>query len=172
MTTIAREHSRRLGVPLEASTLQYLNRIENPDVLRQGQRLRIPVDPIRVVVFKRSFLLAIYVGDRILRTTWCAHGKAGCETPETTFRLIEKTAEPDWPRPEGGLVPYGHPDNPLGTHFLKLEHSERHGFGIHGTWRPESIGTRASLGCVRVPNDEIAELYQLLPRGALVEVRP
>jgi lipoprotein-anchoring transpeptidase ErfK/SrfK len=37
------------------------------------------------------------------------------------------------------------------------------GFGIHGTWDPDSIGTAASLGCVRMRNEEVEELYDFIP---------
>jgi lipoprotein-anchoring transpeptidase ErfK/SrfK len=37
------------------------------------------------------------------------------------------------------------------------------GFGIHGTWDANSIGTNASLGCVRMRNAEVEELYDFIP---------
>lgn len=44
--------------------------------------------------------------------------------------------------------------------------------GIHGTNRPGSIGSAASLGCVRVPNDVAIELGGLISAGVPVEIRP
>lgn len=44
--------------------------------------------------------------------------------------------------------------------------------GIHGTNRPGSIGRAASLGCVRVPNDMIIVLQELVRLGTPVEIRP
>jgi lipoprotein-anchoring transpeptidase ErfK/SrfK len=43
--------------------------------------------------------------------------------------------------------------------------------GIHGTNSPDSIGKAASLGCVRLPNDLITELYGLVTLGTPVEIR-
>lgn len=43
--------------------------------------------------------------------------------------------------------------------------------GIHGTRNESSIGGAVSLGCVRMPNDLITELYNLVPLGTPVEVR-
>ncbi len=43
--------------------------------------------------------------------------------------------------------------------------------GIHGTNRPGSIGQAASLGCVRLPNDVILRLHELVPIGTPVEIR-
>ncbi|HEX6946978.1 MAG TPA: L,D-transpeptidase [Acidimicrobiia bacterium] len=43
--------------------------------------------------------------------------------------------------------------------------------GIHGTNRPGTIGSAASLGCVRVPNDVALRLHELVPIGTPVEIR-
>lgn len=43
--------------------------------------------------------------------------------------------------------------------------------GIHGTNNPSSIGKAVSLGCVRLPNDVIEDLFALVPVGTPVEIR-
>lgn len=43
--------------------------------------------------------------------------------------------------------------------------------GIHGTNRPDTIGSAASLGCVRVPNHVALRLNELVPLGTPVEIR-
>ena len=45
------------------------------------------------------------------------------------------------------------------------------GFGAHGTPEPESIGTMASAGCIRMLDADIAEYFQFVPRGSKVVVR-
>lgn len=52
----------------------------------------------------------------------------------------------------------------LGTHRLLLGN----GYAIHGTNKPETIGRSVSHGCVRVTNDDIARLYQIVPIGTPV----
>lgn len=42
------------------------------------------------------------------------------------------------------------------------------GYGIHGTDVPTSIGTQASHGCVRVRNEDIETLYQMVKVGTPV----
>ena len=42
--------------------------------------------------------------------------------------------------------------------------------GIHGTNRPGSIGNAASLGCIRVPNEVITRLHEMVPIGTPVEI--
>ncbi len=44
------------------------------------------------------------------------------------------------------------------------------GYGIHGTDVPSSIGRSASHGCIRVRNEDIETLYQLVPVGTPVFV--
>lgn len=43
--------------------------------------------------------------------------------------------------------------------------------GIHGTNNSSSIGSNISLGCVRLPNDMIALLHEMVPIGTKVEIR-
>ena len=45
------------------------------------------------------------------------------------------------------------------------------GFGAHGTPMPETIGTMSSAGCIRMYDNDIEELYKVLPRKAKVVVR-
>jgi len=37
------------------------------------------------------------------------------------------------------------------------------GYGIHGTWEPDTIGRQSSAGCIRLLNDDVAELFVMLP---------
>jgi nucleoid-associated protein YgaU len=163
-TRLAREHRIRL----EGTTIGHLNGITDPRRLGAGQLLRVPIDPVRTVVHRSSFLLAVYVGDDLWRLWWCAHGKSGQETEPGTYEIVEKVKSPDWYRPGGGVVPFGHPENPLGTHFVKFD---RNGYGIHGTWEPDSIRHRSSQGCIRLRNEEVAVYFELIPRGSAVEIR-
>ncbi|HEX4631089.1 MAG TPA: L,D-transpeptidase [Chthoniobacterales bacterium] len=43
---------------------------------------------------------------------------------------------------------------------------------IHGTNHEEEIGTAASHGCVRMKNDDVAELFDWVTEGTPVEIRP
>lgn len=71
------------------------------------------------------------------------------------------------------------PNSPWGPHALGISArsdtiTEFNGgdgiIGIHGTNNPNSIGDNVSLGCVRVPNDMITALHQLVPIGTRVTV--
>ena len=148
-----------------------MNRISDPRTLRAGTVLKIPTQAVHTVVEKRSFLMAVYLGDVIVRLYWISHGKDNC-TPETTFTIGDKQEKPDWFDSEKGkLIPYGHPDNPLGDFFVRFNHEAHRGFGAHGTIEPESIGTMASRGCVRMRDEDVREFFRIIPRGSKVVVR-
>jgi L,D-transpeptidase ErfK/SrfK len=99
----------------------------------------------------------------------------GRSTPLGTFWVAEKLVNPHWypprsvrkERPElPPSVPPG-PDNPLGTHAMRL--SSRH-ILIHGTNRPFGVGRRVSHGCIRLYPEDIVRLYGLAPVGTKVMV--
>jgi lipoprotein-anchoring transpeptidase ErfK/SrfK len=69
------------------------------------------------------------------------------------------------------VIPFGHPDNILGNYFVKFEHQSFQGYGAHGTPEPETIGTMASAGCVRMLDGDIREFFRVIPRGTPVHVR-
>jgi lipoprotein-anchoring transpeptidase ErfK/SrfK len=43
--------------------------------------------------------------------------------------------------------------------------------GIHGTNRPDLVGTDVSSGCIRVTNDVIRKMVKILPLGTPVTIR-
>ena len=161
---------RKENLAVEDGTLAVLNRIHNPNAIQVGQKLKVPVAPIVGVLEKRSFTFAIYVGEHLLRLYRVGHGKHD-GTPVTEFTVAEKQPQPQWTAPDGNVYPYGHPSNILGEYFVKFTHASYSGFGAHGTPQPETIGTMSSAGCIRMYADDIAELFRILPRGALVVVR-
>jgi lipoprotein-anchoring transpeptidase ErfK/SrfK len=69
----------------------------------------------------------------------------------------------------GGLK--GGPDNPLGPRALYLYRDGRDTFfRLHGTTEPETIGQAVSSGCIRLFNQDIIDLYDLVKVGTHVTV--
>lgn len=65
----------------------------------------------------------------------------------------------------------GGPDNPLGARALYLfANGVDTMYRLHGTNDPTSIGKAVSSGCVRLLNQDIAELYPRVPVGTKVVV--
>lgn len=66
----------------------------------------------------------------------------------------------------------GGPTNPLGAAALYLYQGDKDTlYRIHGTNAPQSIGTAASSGCIRMRNEDIQHLYKLVGLGTKVIVR-
>jgi len=66
----------------------------------------------------------------------------------------------------------GGPENPLGARALYLYAGGQDTlYRIHGTNEPQSIGKAMSSGCIRMLNQDIAELYDQVIVGTPVTVR-
>jgi lipoprotein-anchoring transpeptidase ErfK/SrfK len=127
--------------------------------IRVGETLKIIPGPFDAVVHKRTFRLEVYLKGAFIKRYRIGLGLNG-STPEGEFKVTSKLIKPAWFRP-GGEVPYGDPENPLGTRWIGFVNE----YGIHGTWEPESIGKEGSRGCVRMLNADVEELYDLLVTG-------
>jgi lipoprotein-anchoring transpeptidase ErfK/SrfK len=88
-------------------------------------------------------------------------------------------AWPDWTPPSEMLkrrpdLPRrmkGGEDNPLGARALYLYSGARDTmFRIHGSNEPWSIGKAVSSGCIRMLNEDVADLYERVKLGASVVV--
>jgi lipoprotein-anchoring transpeptidase ErfK/SrfK len=67
----------------------------------------------------------------------------------------------------------GGPENPLGARALYLyANGVDTLYRIHGTNDPSSIGKALSSGCIRMLNQDIADLYLRVPVGSKVVVLP
>ena len=170
LARIAAKFRKEQNLKIEDGTIAVLNRITNPNAIQPGQKLKIPVAPIGAVLEKRSYSLAVYVGEDLLRLYWVGHGEHD-RTPVTEFVVQDKLAQPHWDGPDGIRYPYGHPRNILGEYFIKFRHATYSGFGAHGTPEPGTICTMSSMGCIRMLAPDIADLFQILPRGSTVTVR-
>jgi L,D-transpeptidase ErfK/SrfK len=109
----------------------------------------------------------------LVKTFPISIGTEGNNTPVGNFSIIEKIVKPSWHVPESILkedpalpkvVPPG-PDNPLGSHAMRLSLPT---ILIHGTNRPFGIGRRVSHGCIRLYPEDIPKLFKLVPTGAPV----
>jgi len=102
-------------------------------------------------------------------------GSEGTDTPVGNFRVIKKIVSPSWYVPESirkekptlpKVVPPG-PDNPLGSHALRLSLGT---ILIHGTNKPYGVGRRVSHGCIRLYPEDIPKLFQSVPKGVSVTI--
>jgi lipoprotein-anchoring transpeptidase ErfK/SrfK len=154
----------RAGTTVEL--LRSINGVQG-DRIRIGQVLKVPVLTFTVHIDKSQNTLTLRWGGRFFKRYAVSTG-AGGNTPVGEFTLVNRIVHPDWWHPETGeQIPYGDPRHRIGTHWLGWD---RKGFGIHGTDEPELIGQAVSLGCVRLRNEDLSELYQFLPLGTRIQV--
>ncbi|MBN1269104.1 MAG: L,D-transpeptidase family protein [Kiritimatiellae bacterium] len=135
-------------------------------LIRAGDRYRILNGRFSVSVDKSDNVLVLSLNDRFFKRYRVGTGKFQ-KTPTGNFTITDRIPQPTWWRPDGKAVPFGDPDNVLGTHWLSLDIA---GYGIHGTWEPETIGQQASEGCIRLLNEDVEEIYTLLPVGTPVVI--
>jgi len=93
-------------------------------------------------------------------------------------QTVSRKAEwPDWYPPSEMIArqPYlprfvaGGPGNPLGARAMYLGASE---YRIHGTNDPTTIGKFVSSGCIRLTNEDVADLFSRVSVGTRVVVLP
>lgn len=149
-----------------------INGILRPNLIRLGQKVRVFPGKAELLVVKKDYTLTLFIGGRFVKQYKVGLGKEN-KTPVGTFEIVNPLANPDWYPPGGGVYKFGDKRNLLGTRWLGFKDTPGVvGFGIHGTWEPETIGTMASNGCVRMRNDEVEELFDFVPRGSQVIIEP
>lgn len=156
-----------------ASLVQKSNQITNPDRIRSGDRLRVFNGKFSVHVSKTRNDMVVMMNGEFFKRYRVGTGKFG-KTPVGTFTVVDRIVQPTWWRPDGREVPFGEPENILGTRWLALratgQTADVRGYGIHGTWDDSSIGKAESAGCIRMRNSEVEELFDLLPLDTPVTI--
>jgi lipoprotein-anchoring transpeptidase ErfK/SrfK len=109
--------------------------------------------------------LTLKANGEVLKVYSVGTGVEG-STPVGDFKIVNKLENPPWHH-DGKVVPFGDPENILGTRWMGFDLK---GYGIHGTSDPGSVGSQSSAGCVRLRNEEVEELYKIVPVGTMVTV--
>jgi hypothetical protein len=120
----------------------------------------------RIIVTLAAHNLRLLHRGRVVFETRVAVARDNAPTPGGRYYLTELLQPPD-PNGPYGTFAYGL------SGFSEVFTSFAGGpgqLGIHGTNEPESIGTDASSGCVRLVNQDIEVLAGVLPLGVPVEI--
>lgn len=138
-----------------------------PDAPRTGPVITVDVTNNLVRLFRDGELVlttpAATGNEKVLRkgrNVWLFR------TPRGHLKVLRKIEDPVWRKPDWAFVEAGEPvpspDSPkrlvkghLGKYALDLGD----GILIHGTDDPDSIGKKASHGCVRLPEEALAKVY-------------
>lgn len=122
-----------------------------------------------IIINKSSNTLYHIKEKKIVKKYPVATGKLPEYTPEGKFTIVTKYVNPAW----GGAgkhkpIKGGEPNNPLGKRWMGLSIRGGGSYGIHGNSNKNSIGKYISLGCVRMYNEDVEALYNLIDKGTPV----
>jgi hypothetical protein len=168
-TAVARRVRSLHGEP---GLLFLLNGMRPGTVIRAGAKLRVTRGTWSLFVDKSLFRLwVLYEGAPFKEYPVCIGAED--KTPAAKWSVDLKNPKPTWTAPPEWIekenlrnpIPYGHPKNPLGEYWIGLEAPGFMGFGIHGTNQPDTIGQKASNGCIRLLNADVVELAGCVWKG-------
>ena len=117
--------------------------------------VNIPFQPIEIWISKIGYELYLVNGEYIIAQIPVGLGQSDL-TPEGEFMVSERVWQPRGINPDI----YG---------IAGLAMAE-HGIAIHGTFDESSIRSNQSLGCVRVSNEDMAEVFPFIPKGTMVRI--
>ena len=147
-----------------------------------------PSQQRRLVLDRRQRQLFVIEGNQERKRFPVGVGRPGWETPVGQFSVIELAVDPTWEHPATGQrIPPG-PANPLGSRWIGFHQDcvGRRGWdgehmldvkgcvvaGFHGTPHRWTVGRAISHGCVRLYEENVQELFELVQVGTPVTVLP
>ena len=155
---------------------------------------RVPADVIerdglQLVLDRKHHQLLVLRDGQMTRRYPAAVGTTGWETPAGRFRVFEKVKEPVWTHPVSGeLVEAESEKNPLGSRWIGFyrDCNGRSGWdgeqyldingctvaGFHGTPYRWTVGRAVTHGCVRLYEENVQEVFNLVSVGTQVTVVP
>lgn len=148
------------------------NHISDPRRIQVGSRIKVVTDKFHIVVSKSENTLSFFTEDMLIKKYSVGTGKYG-KTPVGSFIISDKIKEPPWYK-KGRVILFGDPENVLGTRWMTIKSTDPErqivGYGIHGTWDEETIGSQSSEGCIRLCNSDVEELFKIVPVGTKVQI--
>lgn len=156
--------------------LLQINGMTDARKLRAGATIKVLHGPFHLVVSKHTFNLDVYLGSpgekgaQYVTSFPVGLGKDD-STPTGTWIISDRIPNPKWWGARGQPpIEAGDAKNPLGKYWLALTGIDgkaegQQSYGIHGTIEPESIGKQASMGCIRMRNEDVAVVYSLVVSG-------
>lgn len=159
LARIAKQYSTTIEVIQKANSL-------GAAPIQPAQRLRVMPTKFAAIVSKSANTMLLTDDGKFFKLYRVGTGQHSM-TPIGSFKITERIPHPAWWK-EGQTLPYGTKENILGTHWLALDIPH---YGIHGTWQPETIGQQSSAGCIRLTNEDVEELFTILPTGTPVEIK-
>ncbi len=148
----------------------------------------MPVAPVSITIDKSNYELYVYDAKGWYATYPVVFGNSTLDdkkmegdrnTPEGTFRIVNKRVHEKWDR-------YMGLDYPTQESIYKFNERKRRGeipssarpgagIGIHGVWPHEDFVVDRyknwTNGCISLKNSDVEELYRFIPVGTPVTIR-
>lgn len=155
------------------SNTSYGNEMSKLNEIEKNRRISMDVKGDMIIINKSTNTLYFFKNDKLHKVYPVATGKTASLTPDGKFKVVVKYKNPAW----GGAgisppIPGGAPNNPLGKRWIGISYGGGNKYGIHGNSNPKSIGTYASLGCVRMFNEDVEKLYEIVKINTPVWIGP
>ena len=126
---------------------------------------------MKVILFDRFGNIQKSYGMACAKNYGTKHEKGDSRTPEGFFSVEGIYDSTEWLFTDDDGVT-SKKKGQFGPRFIRLRIPGTSQIGIHGTCAPWSIGARASHGCIRITNENILELVELVEIGMPVIVIP
>lgn len=165
--------------------IQRINEIADPRRIRVGQTLKLVKGPFHAMIDKSEYRLDLYAqvhpsaetqerpdAGLFIRSFRVGLGEHNSTPPGNwVVRDRSKLVNPPWTNPRTGeYYSADNPENPIGERWIGLRGVDEQtklmsGYGLHGTIEPETIGSDASMGCVRMMPGSVEVLFEMLVEG-------
>lgn len=126
---------------------------------------------MKVILFNKYGVEEESYGMACAKNFGTKHKKADSRTPEGFFSVQGVYDSTDWLFTDDDGVT-SDKKGQFGPRFIRLNIPITYQIGIHGTCAPWSIGARTSHGCIRITNENILHLVELVDSGMPVIVTP
>ena len=144
---------------------------------------------LHLVLDRRIRQLMVLKDGALLHRYLVAVGTSGWETPAGRHRIFQRIAHPAWEHISSGKQIAPGPSNPLGSRWIGFHQDcapRRNAWdgerylniygctvtGFHGTPHRWTVGRAITHGCVRLYDEDVQELFELIEIGTLVTVLP
>jgi lipoprotein-anchoring transpeptidase ErfK/SrfK len=144
--------------------IQKTNNLTNT-LIKPGMKLKIITSVFTLFVSKTDLLMSLKADGELVKTYKVGIGRDN-STPVGQFKLVNRIVDPVWYK-TGAIVPSGSQENILGTRWMGFSEP---GYGIHGTVDSLPIQEQKTAGCIRMMNNEVEELFIIVPVGTEITI--
>jgi lipoprotein-anchoring transpeptidase ErfK/SrfK len=159
LVTERRGDHLQVQVPVRPNGAVGYVRADEVELTTQSQRIELDVSDRR---------LRFLDGDVVVAETDVVVGKDGTRTPTGRFYVTDTVAQEN---PDGAYGPFVLATSAYSEQLDEFDDGAPV-IAFHGTNAPELIGSAASNGCVRMPNDVVTLIHDRLQLGARVDISP